>query len=91
MKKRAKLRLSRETLRNLTEGQQREAVGGETEAEACNTLTACFGTCGASCNCGTNPCNSYAGCGTYQYPCTGGLTAWCTYTPYCDTNITCPC
>lgn len=56
-KKAKKLQLHRETLRNLTERNLKEVVGGATIARTCETFT-CDNTCECSlpptwaCNCG---------------------------------------
>lgn len=61
-----KLRLSKETLRHLTQEKARTIVGGDSEVscfQSCDscTCTSCGYTCGASwCDCGhTTGCGSY--------------------------------
>jgi hypothetical protein len=54
MKKTAirKIRLSRETLRQLDQEQLTGPLGGAGTLALCNTLTVCNGSCMASCACG---------------------------------------
>lgn len=47
--KREKLTLHRETLRNLTESDLQKAVGGDTNANSCDTVTWRCGTLKSDC------------------------------------------